>query len=125
MLDEVVAAAGRVQDATHTVAEPVHASAANGWLEVELGGDGRLASVNLDPGMLRMPLERIGAAIVEAVNAALDEQKAQHGQAVAAVDLSQVITQLKQVQAEAVPQMRSFIDAMTQAQRDAAARPAR
>jgi hypothetical protein len=125
MLDQVVAAAGTVQEAAAGGAEPVRTSAANGWVEAELGTDGRLASLTLDPGLRGLPMERIAAAVVEAVNAALDQQQAQHGPAVPAVDLTEVMAQLKQVQEAAVPQLRSFVDAMTRAQQDATARLSR
>ncbi|MFG2106437.1 YbaB/EbfC family DNA-binding protein [Micromonospora chersina] len=125
MLDQVVAAASMVQEAATGGAEPVRTSAANGWVEAELGADGRLAALTLDPGLKGLPMERVAAAIVEAVNAALNEQQAQRGHGAPAVDLSEMMAQLKQVQEAAVPQMRSFVDALTRAQQDAAARASR
>ena len=125
MLDQVVAAAGKVQEATGDDAEPVRASAANGWVEVELNANGHLSEVILDPGVRTLPVERIAAAIVEAVNEAIDTQRAQRSHGAPTVDLSEMMAQLKQVQESAVPQMRSFVDAMTRAHQEATARAAR
>lgn len=125
MLDQVVAAAGKVQEVTTGGAEPVRTSAANGWVEAALGADGRFASLTLDPGLKGLPMERVADAIVEAVNAALDEQQAQGGHGGPSVDLSEMMAQLKQIQEAAVPQMRSFVAAMTRAQQEAAARASR
>ncbi|MEK8104359.1 YbaB/EbfC family nucleoid-associated protein [Micromonospora sp. M12] len=118
----MVAAAGTMQEAAAGGAEPVRTSAANGWVEAELGADGRLASLTLDPGLKGLPMERVADAIVEAVNAALAEQQAQGGQGLPSVDLSEMMAQLKQVQEASVPQLRSFVASMTRAQQDAAAR---
>jgi DNA-binding protein YbaB len=119
LLDETIKAAERVQQASARGREAVRTSAMNGSVQVELGEDGRLSSVELDPEVRRAPVERVAAAILEAVNSALDQQRTQEDLPLTAVDLTQVMEQLREVQNSAVPQLRSFVDSLTAAHRDA------
>lgn len=87
---------------------------ADGQVRAELGPDGRLRSLHVEPRLLRLGSEELAEHVMTAVNAAID---ALRGGAPAQVgDLSQLREQLAEVRDSAVPRLGSFLAALTEAQ---------
>jgi hypothetical protein len=88
-------------------------TSADGLVCVEVGADGRLRSLRIDPKMLRRPLDDIAAEVVHAVNAALDARPARP-------DSAALLADLRSVQQESVQQMariaQAFGDALARVQ---------
>jgi DNA-binding protein YbaB len=87
---------------------PFTGAALDGRVHVEVDAAGRLAHLELDPKVLREPLEQIAAAIVSAVNAALDSRPAPP-------DTGALSAQLQRVQQESVAQMARITEAFSEA----------
>jgi hypothetical protein len=82
--------------------------AAGGMVGCEVGVDGRVRSLTVDPRMLRQPLEDICRGIITAVNQALDARPQRP-------DTGPVLAQLRVVQEESLAEMRKITQAMTAA----------
>lgn len=91
----------------------VRATAAGGQLEVTMSA-GRLESVWLDPDVMRLSTDQLGAAIVEAVNAALAEASGGLGADVGLpVDPEKLAGQLRAAQDASMRQMSAITEAMS------------
>jgi DNA-binding protein YbaB len=89
--------------------------AAEGQVRAEFGADGKLASLTVDPRMMRLGSPEMCDRIVEAVNAAIDSMRG-GTEAPAAADLTQLTEQLQQVRDTAVPRLGAFLQTLTEAQ---------
>jgi hypothetical protein len=92
---------------------PFRGEAADGMVRCEVGADGRIQSLTVDPKMLRQPLEDICHGIVTAANQALDARPLRP-------DTEPMLAQLRVVQEESVAEMRKITQAMTAALQAAA-----
>lgn len=106
LVEQVRAALGGARPAVPD--GPFTGDALDGRVRAEVDAGGRLARLDLDPKVLREPLEQIAAAITAAVNAALDRRPA-------APDLAGLSAQLQQVQQESVAQMARITQAFSEA----------
>ncbi|MEH1165243.1 YbaB/EbfC family nucleoid-associated protein [Micromonospora sp. CPCC 205539] len=119
MLDATMQALGALSppaaDDDGAPAEPPAGEAADGQVRAEMGTDGRLRSLWVEPRLMRLGSEELTEHITTAVNAAID---AMRGAATPPQvgDLSQLREQLAQVRDTAVPRMGSFLQALTDAQ---------
>jgi hypothetical protein len=93
---------------------PFVGEAADGQVRCEVGPDGRVQSLTVDPVLARQPLADICREITTAVNAALDARP----QAPATAPL---LAELRQVQEDSVTEMRKITQAMTAALNSAVA----
>ncbi|MGW5556950.1 YbaB/EbfC family nucleoid-associated protein [Micromonospora sp. NPDC003944] len=89
--------------------------AADGQVRAEFGADGRLASLAVDSRLMRLGSAELSDRIVEAVNAAIDSMRS-GVPTPDAPDLTQLTEQLQQVRDTAVPQLRTFLQTLTEAQ---------
>lgn len=106
LVEQVRAALGGARPA---VADgPFTGAALDGRVQAEVDAAGRLTRLDLDPKVLREPLEQIAAAIVTAVDAAFDSRPAAPNPAV-------LSAQLQQVQQESVAQMARITQAFSEA----------
>jgi DNA-binding protein YbaB len=87
---------------------PFAGEAADGRVRAEVDVDGRLRELHLDPKVLREPLDDVAAAVVVAVNAALDARPAR-------ANTGPLLEQLRSVQEESVVQMARITEAFTAA----------
>jgi DNA-binding protein YbaB len=95
-------------------AEPFVGEAADGQVRAEVGADGRVRNLRIDPLLARRGLDEISGHVVAAVNAALDARPA-------AVDAAPLLAELKAVQEQSVVEMarisQAFSTALEQAMR--------
>jgi hypothetical protein len=88
---------------------PFVGESAEGMVRAEVGAEGRVQSLRVDPRMLRGPLEDICREVVVAVNQALDARPARP-------DTAPLLAELRAVQEESVGEMQrisaSFSDAL-------------
>jgi DNA-binding protein YbaB len=88
--------------------------AADGQVRAEVGADGRVRNLRIDPLLARRGLDEISGHVVAAVNAALDARPA-------AVDAAPLLAELKAVQEQSVVEMarisQAFSTALEQAMR--------
>jgi hypothetical protein len=93
---------------------PFLGEAADGQVRAEVSADGRLRSVQVDPVLARRGVDEIAAAVVTAVNAALDARPA-------AADARPLLDELRAVQEQSVAEMsrisQAFSAALHQAMR--------
>jgi YbaB/EbfC DNA-binding family len=87
---------------------PFVGEAAEGMVRCEVGADGRVQTLRVDPKMARQPLEDICRDITTAVNAALDARPQ-------APSTAPLLAELRQVQEDSVTEMRKITQAMTAA----------
>lgn len=87
---------------------------ADGRVRAEMGSDGRLRSLQIEPRLMRLGSEELAAHVVTAVNAAIDGLRS--GSAPQVGDLSQLREQLQQVRDSAVPRLQSFLQTLTDVQ---------
>lgn len=87
---------------------PFAGEALDGRVRAEVGLDGRVRALHLDPKVLREPLDDLAAAVVVAVNAAVDARPAR-------ADSGPLLEQLRAVQEESVVQMARISEAFTAA----------
>ena len=91
---------------------PFVGAAADGMITAEADAAGRVRSLEIDPKLLRQPLEDTCAQIVLAVNAALDARPGR-------VDTGPLVEELKAVQEQSVQEMakisRAFSEALARA----------
>lgn len=101
-------------DASRTAdsgAEPVtgNGSAADGKITAKVVAGGRLEELTVDPRLMRQGSEEMCAQIMVAVNAALDELRANTAQAApAAMDPAALADMMADLQTESVQQMNRF-----------------
>ncbi|MET8308450.1 YbaB/EbfC family nucleoid-associated protein [Micromonospora sp. NPDC005173] len=116
MLDATMQALAAVSAPTDDVpADPPAGEAADGQVRAELGPDGRLRSLWVEPRLMRLGSVELTEHITTAVNAAID---AMRGATVPPQvgDLTQLREQLAEVRDTAVPRLGSFLQALTDAQ---------
>lgn len=77
---------------------------------------GRIESVSVDPRGLRLDSQSLGEEVAAAVNAALDDLRAQAKLAPEAVDLAALHAELTQVRDESARQFSSFLGSIAAAQ---------
>lgn len=94
---------------------PLVGEAADGLVRAEVGADGRLRTLDVDPKMLRQPLEDLCAQIVGAVNAALDAGPDR-------ISTGPLIDELKAVQEQSMQEMTKISAAFSSALNSALAR---
>ena len=94
--------------------EPFVGEAADGQVRAEVGADGRLRELRIDPILARRGLDEISAHVVAAVNAALAARPAP-------ADAGPLLAELKAVQEQSVAEMsrisQAFSTALAQAMR--------
>ncbi len=88
--------------------EPAVGEAAEGLVRAEVGVDGRLRVLDVDARMLRQPFEDVCAAVVDAVNAALDARPPGAG-------TGPLLAELKAVQEQSVQEMTKISHAFSDA----------
>lgn len=92
--------------------EPFVGEAADGQVRAEVGADGRVRSLRIDPMLARRGLDEISQHVVTAINAALAARPA-------AADTGPLIAELKAVQEQSVAEMsrisQAFSTALAQA----------
>ncbi|WP_410816655.1 YbaB/EbfC family nucleoid-associated protein [Micromonospora sp. 050-3] len=118
MLDATVGAlraAGAAPEDEETARLRRVGESAEGQVRAEFGADGRLASLTLDPRMMRLSSAEVCDHVIAAVNAAIDSMRG-GGPSVASGDLQQLTEQLEQVRDTAVPRLGAFLQALTDAQ---------
>ncbi|PWR09820.1 hypothetical protein DKT68_11130 [Micromonospora acroterricola] len=119
MLDATMQALGAVSapaaGADGEPAAPPAGEAADGQVRAELGPDGRLRSLFVEPRLMRLGSEELTEHITTAVNAAIDAMRGATTPPQAG-DLSQLREQLAEVRDTAVPRLGSFLAALTEAQ---------
>ncbi|MGW8646236.1 YbaB/EbfC family nucleoid-associated protein [Micromonospora chalcea] len=93
---------------------PAVGEAADGQVRAEMGRDGKLHALHVEPRLMRLGSEELTAHIVSAVNAAIEGLRTGENPQVA--DMSQLREQLQEVRDTAVPRLGSFLDALTEAQ---------
>ncbi|ACY96334.1 MULTISPECIES: YbaB/EbfC family nucleoid-associated protein [Thermomonospora] len=93
-------------------------SAADGRIRVVAGAGGEITSIELDPRVMRMSSQELAEHLVEAVNQALRELRAQVTTAETAIAPEVLAQRLAEVQDQGLRQMTMFVeglrDAMTQ-----------
>jgi DNA-binding protein YbaB len=94
---------------------PLVGEAADGQVRAEIGADGRLRTLAVDPTMLREPLADVCADIITAVNAALDARPDRIG-------TGPLLAELKAVQEQSAQEMAKISDAFSDALNRALAR---
>lgn len=99
-------------------AEPIkgNGEAAEGMIRVTAVVGGRLEGLEIDARAMRMTSVQLAEEIMVAANAALADLQAQIRDKMAAPDLDGLAERLREVQEQSVPQLRRFIDALTDAQ---------
>lgn len=109
-LDDLVGRALRLMSGGQDEAAegPFTGTAADGLVRCEVGPDGRVRSVDLDPRVLRLPLAELSAHLRTAVNEALDARPAPP-------DTSQLLDGLRAVQEQSVLEMRRITQAFSAA----------
>jgi hypothetical protein len=84
---------------------PFTGEADDGRVRAEVGPDGRLLTVSIDPNVSR-PVSAIGPLVVEAVNAALDARGG-------APDLTALTANLREVQEQSAVEMRRITESLS------------
>lgn len=87
---------------------PFTGIAADGLIRCEVGADGRVRSVEVDPRALRLPAEDLGQHLVSAINEALDARPGRP-------DTGPLLDELRAVQEQSVVEMRRITQAFTEA----------
>jgi DNA-binding protein YbaB len=106
------------QPAQQDNAEPLHGSgeAADGRVQVRVASPGRVEELTIDPRLLREGSEEVAAKVVEAVNQALDDLRAQAiAQLTPAVDPAALAGKLEELQTESMRTMEQFATAISDA----------
>jgi hypothetical protein len=93
---------------------PFVGEAADGMVRCEVGADGHVQSLTVDPKLARQPLADICRDITAAVNQALDARPQRP-------DTAPMLAELRQVQEDSVAEMRKITQAMTAALNSATA----
>jgi len=91
---------------------PFTGEAADGMVRCEVGPDGRVRSLDVDPRMLRLPLQDICRDVVTAVNQALDARPGRP-------DTGPLLEGLRDLQEQSVAEMRSITRVFTAALHEA------
>ncbi|MCC3762680.1 YbaB/EbfC family nucleoid-associated protein [Glycomyces sp. TRM65418] len=114
-LDEVMAAARRVQDIQQgqSEAEPITVEAAEGTVSVTVKAPGT-AEVSIRPAAMRLGSEALSEQVSLAVNEAYAALREQAG-AGAAVDLEELNEQLAEIQRDSAARLSSFLDGIMSA----------
>jgi DNA-binding protein YbaB len=99
-------------------AEPIQGlgMAADGLIRIVAVPGGQLQELELDPRVMRMTTVQLAEEIMAAANAALADLQAQLRERAAAPDLDNIADQLREVQEQSLPELRKFIDALTDVQ---------
>jgi DNA-binding protein YbaB len=99
-------------------AEPLrgYGEAADGLVRVTAAAGGRLEELQLDPRVMRMSTVSLAEEIVSAANAALADLQGRIREGAAGPDLDGLTERLKEVREQSVPQLRKFLQALTDAQ---------
>ena len=95
---------------------PFTGEADEGRVRAQVALDGRLVSLSLDPDLQGRALPALGAAVVAAVNAALDARP------VGAPDSAALLANLREVQEQSVVEMRRITQSLTAALTETVAR---
>ena len=118
-LDRLLADTRRALDSVRSAAPPGDAepasgegTAADGQIRARAGMPGQVTALELDPRTMRLPASELAAQITTAVNAALDDLRAQSVAAAAPVDLAALNTQLEDLHRESIQQMDRFTSAV-------------
>ncbi len=114
-LDAFVGKAVSLMSGTHEPVDvgPFTGSAAEGAVRCEVGGDGRVRSVEIDPRALRMPVEDLCVHLVTALNEAIDARPA-------GPDTRPLLEGLKALQEQSVHEMRRITQTFTDALNESA-----
>ena len=118
-LDQLLSSARQALEAARTggssSAEPVQAVGTAGddeQIRATVRTPGQLASLELDPRVMRLPSAELAEQIMLAVNRALTELRSQAVAAAAAVDLDALNGQLQDLHQESIRQMERFTSAI-------------
>jgi len=101
------ALAGKLPDSTQATAGPYLGSAADGLITAEVGIEGRVRSLSIDPSVLRRPLADVTAEIQTAVNGALAARPGK-------VDFAPVAEALKAMREQARTELTAIVQAMAE-----------
>jgi DNA-binding protein YbaB len=93
-----------------------HGSAADGLVRVTAGMGGRIESVEIAPGAMRLPSMDLAEEIRTATNEALADLRAAIAETTGMPDTNAMLDQLREVQRTAVPQLQGFVDTLAQVQ---------
>jgi DNA-binding protein YbaB len=99
-------------------AEPIqgYGEAAEGMIRIVALPGGQLQDLELDPRVLRMTTVQLAEEILAAANGALADLQQQLRERAAAPDLDSIAERLREVQEQSVPELRKFMDALTDVQ---------
>jgi DNA-binding protein YbaB len=121
-LDRMLTEARKLLDQTgsgtpETAREPAQGrgSAADGRISVVAGAGGEITSIELDPRVLRMASAELAEHLVEAVNQALRDLRAQVTSADTAIAPEILAQRLAEVQDQGVRQMAMFTQGLQEA----------
>lgn len=95
--------------------------AADGLVRVTAVPGGQIETLWIDPRLIRLGSEALAEEIRLATNAALADLRTKLAESVAAPDTTAMMEQLQELQRFAVPQLQSFLDALTEVQERIAA----
>lgn len=98
---------GAGPDIAEAAAGPFTGTAADGLARAEVGPDGRLLALVLEPELFRSPLDDVAAAARSAINAALDARPD-------SADLSPLVEVVRTAQAQARRQLDDITTGMAQ-----------
>ncbi|MEV4516277.1 YbaB/EbfC family nucleoid-associated protein [Dactylosporangium sp. NPDC049525] len=119
LLDSVQRLLGATQPTDSPDAQPAlrgTGTSPNGLITAVAALGGRIESVAVDPRGLRLDSQTLGEEVAAAVNAALDDLRAQAKLAPEAVDLAALHTELTQVRDESARQFTSFLESISATQ---------
>ena len=99
-------------------AEPIqgYGAAADGLIQIVAVPGGQLQELELDSRVMRMTTVQLAEEVLAAANAALADLQAQLRERAAAPDLDSIADKLREVQEQSVPELRKFMDALTDVQ---------
>jgi len=112
LLDDLLERVAGVLSGGAAAGEPSEGTDADGYARVRLGGDGRVAAIDLDPRLARHPA-RVAPAIVEAVNAAIDARPATSRHTVMTSELQKLQQESLAVTKELNASLLASLDALT------------
>lgn len=101
---------------------PVTTTAADGLIEIVAAPDGRIETVTIDPRAMRLPSQTLAEELRTALNAAHDELRAAASATAGVPDPAALAARLQEMQETSIQQMRTFTQAIADAQQRLSAR---
>jgi DNA-binding protein YbaB len=91
-------------------------TAADGLISVRAALPGRVVGLDLDPAVLRLPVEELAEELTAAINAALADLQASAGVPSGVVDLDALGGRLREIQQQTTRQFAAYTDSLLDAQ---------